>query len=158
MIGSANYFVKKRCEQDLDTIERAIEALNEVAPQVHIKSRFIEVHPIGRRKKRSVSIGISVSSMPAAVWFDRGFWQQCADLNHARLAANPLGTFPVNTTSRIRFQDRLAIRFDHREVCAGSAPTIGTITGILTDPEFPFRDSPPWNNVPVSSSSSRNPK
>jgi type II secretory pathway component GspD/PulD (secretin) len=33
----------KATEQDLDTIERAIEALNEVAPQVHIKARFIEV-------------------------------------------------------------------------------------------------------------------
>ncbi len=30
-------------EQDLDTIERAIQALNQVPPQVHIKARFIEV-------------------------------------------------------------------------------------------------------------------
>jgi tetratricopeptide (TPR) repeat protein len=30
-------------EQDLDTIERAIDALNQVAPQVQIKARFIEV-------------------------------------------------------------------------------------------------------------------
>jgi general secretion pathway protein D len=29
--------------QDLDTIESAIQALNQVAPQVHIKSRFIQV-------------------------------------------------------------------------------------------------------------------
>ena len=29
--------------QDLDTIEKAIQALNMTPPQVHIKSRFIEV-------------------------------------------------------------------------------------------------------------------
>ena len=28
---------------DLDTIESAIQALNQVAPEVHIKARFIEV-------------------------------------------------------------------------------------------------------------------
>ena len=32
---------------DLDTIENAIEVLNHIAPQVHIKARFIE---IARRK------------------------------------------------------------------------------------------------------------
>ena len=30
--------------QDLDTIENAIQALNQVAPQVHIKTRFIQVN------------------------------------------------------------------------------------------------------------------
>ena len=29
--------------QDLDTIESAIQALNQVAPQVHIKARFVQV-------------------------------------------------------------------------------------------------------------------
>ena len=29
--------------QDLDTIESAIQALNQVAPQVHVKARFIQV-------------------------------------------------------------------------------------------------------------------
>jgi len=33
----------KATESDLDTIERAIQALNQVGPQVHIKARFIEV-------------------------------------------------------------------------------------------------------------------
>ncbi|HEY4417582.1 MAG TPA: hypothetical protein VGO57_17965, partial [Verrucomicrobiae bacterium] len=33
----------KATEDDLDTIDRAIQTLNQVAPQVHIKSRFIEV-------------------------------------------------------------------------------------------------------------------
>ena len=33
----------KAAPSELDTIERAIEVLNQVAPQVHIKARFIEV-------------------------------------------------------------------------------------------------------------------
>src|SRR5208337_5059305 len=33
----------KATESDLDTIERAIQALNQVGPQVHIKARFLEV-------------------------------------------------------------------------------------------------------------------
>ncbi len=33
----------KATEQDLDTIDKAIQTLNVVAPQVHIKARFIEV-------------------------------------------------------------------------------------------------------------------
>ncbi len=39
-------------QQDLDTIENAIEVLNRVAPQVHIKARFIEIdegNPVGAR-------------------------------------------------------------------------------------------------------------
>ena len=34
----------KSTEADLDIIERAIQVMNQVAPQVHIKSRFIEVN------------------------------------------------------------------------------------------------------------------
>jgi type II secretory pathway component GspD/PulD (secretin) len=33
----------KATASELDTVERAIQALNEVAPQIHIKARFIEV-------------------------------------------------------------------------------------------------------------------
>jgi beta-lactamase regulating signal transducer with metallopeptidase domain len=33
----------KATEPDLDTVENAIEALNQVAPQLHIKARFVEV-------------------------------------------------------------------------------------------------------------------
>ena len=33
----------KATESDLDTIERAVQALNQVGPQVHIKARFVEV-------------------------------------------------------------------------------------------------------------------
>ena len=35
----------KATESDLDTIERAIEFLNAIAPQIHIKARFLEVPP-----------------------------------------------------------------------------------------------------------------
>ena len=37
------YLFVKATEDDLDTIERAIQVLNQVPPQVHIKARFIEV-------------------------------------------------------------------------------------------------------------------
>jgi beta-lactamase regulating signal transducer with metallopeptidase domain/tetratricopeptide (TPR) repeat protein len=37
------YLFVKATEADLDTIERAIQTLNQVPPQIHIKARFLEV-------------------------------------------------------------------------------------------------------------------
>jgi len=116
---------------DLDTIENAIEVLNHVAPQVHIKARFIEI----------------LESQQNALGFD---WYlgnyvngkvianggSAPSLNVPVSSANPLGTFPGNTTA-----SQIAPSANDQNVTAGlrnplGAPALTTVTGILTDPNF----------------------
>jgi tetratricopeptide (TPR) repeat protein len=124
-------FVKATAE-DLDTIERAIEALNEVAPQVHIKSRFVEV-----AQTDSKALGFdwylgqfNVTGNGSVV----GSGGSSPSLTTPSSAANPLGTFPGNTTA-----SQIPGAATDQLITGGlrnSAPAVGTITGILTDPNF----------------------
>jgi tetratricopeptide (TPR) repeat protein len=124
----------KATEQDLDTIERAIEALNEVAPQVHIKSRFIEVQQNDSKAlgfdwylgQFNVSGGGSVVASGGS----------SGSLTTPVSAANPLGAFPGSTTAGL-----ISGGTSDQLLTGGlrnSAPALGTITGILTDPNFRF--------------------
>ncbi len=118
--------------QDLDTIESAIQALNQVAPEVHIKSRFIQVQQsdneglgfdwyLGQFSVGGGSVVANGGSAPS--------------LNVPVSAANPLGAFPGNTTANI-----IPGSATDQQITSGlnnsGIPTIGTITGILTDPNF----------------------
>jgi len=116
---------------DLDTIERAIQALNQVPPQVHIKSRFIEVQQTDQN-----ALGFQ--------WYLGNFINgsvianggSAPSLNVPTSAANPLGVFPGNTASSI-----IAPSANDQNLTSGlrnalGAPTLATVTGILTDPNF----------------------
>ncbi len=116
---------------DLDTIERAIQALNQVAPQVQIKSRFIEVQQTDQN-----ALGFQ--------WYLGNFINgsvianggSAPSLNVPTSAANPLGVFPGNTASSV-----IAPSANDQNLTSGlrnalSAPTLATVTGILTDPNF----------------------
>ena len=117
----------KATEQDLDTIERAIEMLNEVAPQVHIKSRFIEV-----QQNDSKALGFdwylgqfNMTGNGSVV----GQAGSAPSLNVPISAANPVGAFPGNLIPADQQYQQL--------FASGSgAPTVATLTGILTDPNF----------------------
>jgi type II secretory pathway component GspD/PulD (secretin)/tetratricopeptide (TPR) repeat protein len=127
----------KATEQDLDTIERAIEMLNEVAPQVHVKSRFIEVSQdddkalgfdwyLGQFNIGNQAVGTGGSS---------------PSLNVPTSAGNPLGAFPGNTVANVipgSPTDQLLTGGLRNLTGNGSSstPVLGTITGILTDPNF----------------------
>ncbi len=117
--------------QDLDTIEKAIQVLNMTPPQVHIKSRFIEVE-----QDDNSALGFdwylgNVNMGNGNVIANGG---SAPSLNVPISPANPLGAFPGNTTASIipgSTSDQL--------VTGGlrnAAPTVATITGILTDPNF----------------------
>ncbi|MCX6902669.1 MAG: hypothetical protein NTW03_04170, partial [Verrucomicrobia bacterium] len=124
---------------DLDIIERAVQVLNMAPPQVTIKAKFLEITQndnkalgfnwyLGNTMMRGGGIGLSGGTAPSYV-----------SPNQATLA-NPSGVFPGpgalpgqagpyaivpavtdgNLTSGLR----------------NSAPALGTITGILTDPQF----------------------
>jgi tetratricopeptide (TPR) repeat protein len=122
----------KATEDDLDTIERAIQTLNQVAPQVHIKSRFIEVSQqddnafgfdwyLGQFNIGNNVVGQGGSS---------------GSLTVPVSAANPLGAFPGSTASSL-----VPASANDQNITSGlrntlNAPAIGTITGILTNPNF----------------------
>jgi len=116
---------------DLDTIERAIQALNQVAPEVHIKARFIIVQQSDQN-----ALGFQ--------WYLGNFINgsvianggSSPSLNVPVSAANPLGTFPGNTAA-----SQIGASANDQNLTSGlrnalGAPTLATVTGILTDPNF----------------------
>ena len=123
--------------QDLDTIESAIQALNQVAPQIHIKARFIQVEQDDNKGLGldwylgQFNIGNSVVAQGGS----------SGSLN----VPGPAGSivpFPGPTAANTQFPSQ----FDQSIFGAssgsgaggqnGSLPTLATITGILTDPNF----------------------
>ncbi len=116
-------------ERDLDTIERAIQTLNQIAQEVHIKARFIEV-----QQKDDKAVGfdwyLGQFNMGNNV---SGTGGTSPSLNVPASAANPLGAFPGNTAATII----PGAATDQQLFGSGSsAPTVATMTGILTDPNF----------------------
>jgi general secretion pathway protein D len=122
---------------DLDTIERAIQALNQVAPQVHIKSRFIEV-----QQQDQNALGFD--------WYLGNFINGSVIANGGSApsltvpvsSANPLGAFPGNTVSSLipASGNDQTISGPGQTLSALrnplNAPALATVTGILTDPNF----------------------
>jgi tetratricopeptide (TPR) repeat protein len=120
----------KATEDDLDTIERALQVLNQVPPQVHIKARFIEV-----QQKDDNELGFD--------WYLGQFnlgnqvvgtGGTSPSLTVPTSSANPLGAFPGNTTANII--PGAATDQSLTQGLRNSAPTLATFTGILTDPNF----------------------
>jgi tetratricopeptide (TPR) repeat protein len=123
--------------QDLDTIEKAIQALNMTAPQVHIKARFIEVE---QDDSKALGFDWYLGQVNMGGGKVVGQGGTAPSLNVPRSSANPVGAFPgtttangLNTTQPIQSSDQAIGNL----VSANSGiPTLGTITGILTDPNF----------------------
>ncbi len=125
-------------EQDLDIIERAIEALNKVSPQVHIKTRFVEVQQ-GDNK---------------ALGFDWYLGQFNMGGNNSVVGQGGNGSFPAgadilgsgapysslfnggSTTPNVGsfFNSGLNSASSGGTPAAGA--TTATITGILSNPQF----------------------
>lgn len=111
--------------QDLDTIEKAIQVLNMTPSQVHIKARFIEVEQddsaqlgfdwyLGQFGHSVVAQGGTSASL-SSTHSDSGFFP-------GQTLANVIGG---TTTDQQLFSSGL-----------GTSSTVGTITGILTNPNF----------------------
>jgi type II secretory pathway component GspD/PulD (secretin)/Tfp pilus assembly protein PilF len=114
---------------ELDTIERAIQALNQIAPQVHIKTRFIEIN-----QDDNSALGFD--------WYLGNFINgkvvanggSAPSLTVPVSTANPLGAFPGNTAANL-----IAGSATDQQITSGlrnTGPAIATVTGILTDPNF----------------------
>ena len=119
----------KATEQDLDTIERAIEMLNEVAPQVHIKARFIEVQ---QNDSKELGFDWYLGQFGNSVVAQGG--NPGSLTTGTPTAANPLGAFPGATTANT-IADQGQQLFSSG-LASGNGSTTATITGILTNPNF----------------------
>ena len=118
--------------QDLDTVEKAIQVLNMTPPQVHIKARFIEV---GQNDNKALGFDwyLGQFNMGKSIVGSGG---SSPSLNVPVSAANPLGAFPGNTAASL-LPGQASDQVIGNLVNANSAiPTLGTVTGILTDPNF----------------------
>jgi tetratricopeptide (TPR) repeat protein len=127
---SGKLFVKAT-EQDLDTIERAIQTLNEVAPQVHIKSRFIEVQQTDN-KALGFDWYLGQFNMGDNVVGQAG---NPGSLNVPVSAANAIGAFPGATAAQT-IADGGQQLFSSGLASGTAGSTTATITGILTNPNF----------------------
>ena len=116
--------------QDLDTIESAIQALNQVSPQVHIKARFVQVEQDDNAGLGfdwylgQISIGNSVSAQGGSA----------PSLN----VPGPAGTvvpFPGPTIAN-QIPSSQTDQLLTSGLNNSALPAIGTLTGILTNPNF----------------------
>lgn len=125
--------------QDLDTIEKAIEMLNMAPPQLTIRAKFMEVTQddtralgfdwfLGNTLMNNGAIGLQGGSAPS--------------FNGAPSPANPSGVFPgpgpapgfAGPFAQLPSATDNLVSSGLRN----SAPAIGTLSGILTDPQFRF--------------------
>jgi tetratricopeptide (TPR) repeat protein len=118
--------------QDLDTIEKAIQVLNMTPPQVHIKARFIEVEQ-NDNKALGFDWYLGQFNMGNSIVGSGG---SSPSLNVPVSAANPLGAFPGNTAASLLPGQASDQVIGNLVNANSSIPTLGTITGILTDPNF----------------------
>lgn len=119
--------------QDLDIIEMAIQVLNIAPPQVNVKAKFVEVT---QNDNRSLgfdwylgNVLMNNGSMVAS-----GGTQP--SMTGSPSTANPQGFFPgtsAGTAIPSSASDGLMTSGLRNQL---NAPTIGTFTGILTDPQF----------------------
>jgi general secretion pathway protein D len=121
--------------QDLDTIEKAIQALNMTPPQVHIKARFIEVEQ-DDNKALGFDWYLGQVNMGKVV----GNGGSSPSLNNFNPTYNGVpdssGFFPGQTALN-QIGGLSSDQAIGNLVKANSGiPTIATITGILTDPNF----------------------
>ena len=120
----------KATPEELDTVQRAVQALNQVAPEVHIKTRFIEV-----TENNNDALGFQ--------WYLGNFLNGTVVANGGsapslQVPNSPTGLFPGETAlSEIpgSANDQL-LTSGLGYVSSATPPTIATVTGILTNPNF----------------------
>ena len=120
----------KATESDLDTIEQALQVLNQVPPQVHIKARFIQVQQSDENQLGfDWYLGqFNLGNQAVAQGGNPG------SLTVPTSAANSIGAFPVTSGGST------IANGGQNVFSSGITPTTGsttaTITGILTNPNF----------------------
>lgn len=132
--------------QDLDIIEQAVQVLNMAPPQVTIEAKFAEITQndskalgfdwfLGNSTMRNEGIGLSGGSAPSY-----------GSPTGSRSSANPSGVFPgpyatdpLNPGVFSPSPGSIGASASDNLITSGlrnGAPALGTLTGILTDPQF----------------------
>ncbi len=125
--------------QDLDTIEKAVQMLNMTPPQVMIRSKFMEVNQDDNRALGfDWSIGNTLMNN-GAMGFQPG---TAPSFGGAPTPANPSGVYPgPGSAPGAAGPFSVPQSAADNLLTAGlrnTAPTLGTLSGILTDPQFRF--------------------
>jgi Flp pilus assembly secretin CpaC/tetratricopeptide (TPR) repeat protein len=118
--------------QDLDTIETAVQVLNIAPPEINIKSKFVEV---AQNDTRSLGFDWFLGNIVIGGKAVASGGTQ-PSLNGSPSTGNPQGFFPGTSPGTA-----IAPSASDQLITSGlrnslNAPAIGTITGILTDPQF----------------------
>jgi general secretion pathway protein D len=126
---------------DLDTIEQAVQVLNITPPQIHIKSKFLEV---AQNDTRAFGFDWYLGNFLMGNGKVAAMGGTAPSYNGAPTPANPQGFFPGTSlgnpaagipgnTIPPAASDQLISSGLRNTV---NAPAIATLTGILTDPQF----------------------
>jgi general secretion pathway protein D len=123
--------------RDLDIIEGALQALNVTPPQVTIETKIAE---ISQRDNKAVGFDWYLGNILAnngKVGFQGGTAPSFADSGGSDNPANPGGAFPGQFGQPSVLPNSSTDQLVTSGLKGNSAiPAIGTLTGILTDPQF----------------------
>lgn len=118
--------------QDLDIIEQAIQILDQVPPQVHIKARFIDV-----QQNDTAGLGFDWYLGQFNIGSEAvGQAGNAGSLVVPASAANPSGTFPGNTFLGTTIPGTVQSLTSGLSGLNSGMPAIASLTGILTNPNF----------------------
>jgi type II secretory pathway component GspD/PulD (secretin)/tetratricopeptide (TPR) repeat protein len=125
---------------DLDMIEQAVQVLNMVPPQVQIEAKLAE---IGQDDTRALGFDWLLGNTLVANGKVGGQGGTAPSFNGRSSSANPSGVFPgplpAGSAAGTVVPGTVAPAATDNILTSGlrnSAPALGTITGILTDPQF----------------------
>jgi tetratricopeptide (TPR) repeat protein len=114
--------------QDLDIIERAMQVLDQVPPQVHIKARFIDV-------RQNDSSGLGFDWYLGQFQIGNSVQGQAGNAGTVFAPNAPGGTFPGNAAVGT-VAGTLPSLTSGLTANNSTLPSIASITGILTNPNF----------------------
>ena len=124
--------------QELDIVQQAIETLNETPAEITIEAKFAEISQID-----SKALGFdwylgNVAMSGGALGLQGG---TAPSYNGAPTVANPSGVFPgtfgtPSVAPNFGSDQLLTSGLRNTTGDQNSIPTVGTLTGILTDPQF----------------------
>ena len=124
--------------QDLDMIAYAIEALNQAPPEINIKSKFVEITQID---DRGLGFQWTLGNIKVGGTVGSGGTQPSLQSGVPTIGGDPIWILPrvpnAGTTIAPANTDGVITQGLRNAVgTSGTLPTIGTLTGILTDPQF----------------------
>jgi hypothetical protein len=123
---------------DLDIIDKALQALNQTPDQVSIEAKFVE---IGQDDAKALGFNWFLGNMNMFGGNVGAQGGTAPSFAGNPSAANPYGTFPgtfgtPSVAPNPQTDQLMTSGLRQSQAGSTSIPTVGTITGIMTDPQF----------------------